>query len=163
MPPMISQMRSAAPRGDFSGDNHSRGELQGEQAGGVVGEAFALDDFKQGVGQADAGGDGGDGDDIGGGDDGSEDGSGAPVKAGDEEMRDEGDSDDGEGDEDRAAWSATEVGAELAPRCVERAGKDERRKKWQKDERRVEGDVRMDAEKAEAESSQDENDGVGGV
>src|SRR5579862_3640980 len=102
--------------GDAVVNEDADGELESEETGGVVDEAFAFEDVDDAFGQSDAAGDGSGGDGGSGGDDSSEDKTETPVKAGKDMGRGQGDSDDGEGDQPEGEQGdGDDVVAEVAP------------------------------------------------
>ena len=117
-------------------DDHFDAELKGEQAGGVVEEAFAFEQVDDALGHADAAGDGGCGHGVGGGDDGAEEEAELPVEAGEPPPGGEGDTDGGEEDEeDGEAGDGGDVVSEFAPRGLPRGDVEQGREDDQKDHR----------------------------
>src|SRR5262249_29605938 len=72
--------RSLGDRRSFAAHHHGHAKFEGEQAGGVVDEAFAFEDVDDGLREAEILGDGGGGDGVGGGDDGTEDDAKAKIE-----------------------------------------------------------------------------------
>lgn len=143
-------------------DDHVDAELEGEQAGGVVEEAFAFKEVDNALGHADLLGDGGGGDGVSGRDDGTEKKADAPVEGRKEVVRGEGDADGGEEDEAEGEHAdGDDVGAELSPGGLPGGGEEERRKEDEEDDVRRKGDAGQAGDEGAGEADQDEDDGIG--
>ncbi len=145
-------------------DDHGDAELEGEQASGVVDQAFAFEDGDDASWQADAFRDGGGGDGVGGGHYGAEHNAKAPIKGSEGIVRRRGyakyrESNQAKGEEQDAG----DVVFEIAPGGEPCAGVEERRQNHQENYVGIHGDFGNLGNEAESEAGDDENDGVGNL
>jgi hypothetical protein len=143
-------------------DDHGDGEFEGEEACGVVDEAFAFEDVDNRLREADALGYRGGGDGIGGGDDSAECETETPVESAEQPVGGRRDTSNGEGYESEGKKeNADQVEFEIAPRGKPRGAVEERRKNDEEHEIGIERDTGNAGNEAEKKAGNDEDDGIG--
>ena len=148
--------------GYSAADDDGDGELQGEEASGVVDQALAFEHVNDAAGKPDALGDGGCGNGVGRRDDCSQDEAEPPVKAEKDPGSDQSYSKDSEDDQTEGEEeNADDVEAEVAPGGGPRGGVKQRWQNYEEDEIRFERDVRNGWDEAQDEPADDHDDRVG--
>src|SRR6266478_3361605 len=116
-------------------DDHGDGEFESEEAGGIVDEAFAFEDVHDPLRQAEALGDGGGGDGVGGGDDRAQDEAESPVEPRKHPARRFGDAKHGKTDQaEGEKKDADQIEFEIAPGGQPSRGIQKRREHGEEDD-----------------------------
>ena len=136
-------------------------ELKGEQARGVVDQAFSFENVDDAAGKSDTSCDGCSRDRVGGGDDGSEHQPDTPVEAGEGIRGHQGNCENGESHQPEGQKKdIDEVVAEVAPGGEPRGGVEKRRENDQEDQVGVEGNPGDARDETESQPSDDHDDRV---
>lgn len=145
----------------MAGDHNRDGDLQGEQAAGVVDQAFSFDDVRDSLREAKAAADGGGCDSVGGADDGAENKAELPGEVRQNPARGDRDAVDRETHQaEREHGDAHEVVAKIAPGSLRRRRKKQRWEEQQEYDVGIQFDVRHARQEAEDETSDYQDDGV---
>src|SRR6202041_41697 len=152
---------SLVKSGCVSGDHNRDGNLQGQQAAGVVDQALAFNDVGDARGQPKAAGDGGGGDCVGGANHGAKNQTEAPAELRQDPMRGEGHAVNGEADETQSQQrDARDVVTEIAPRSLKGRGEKQRRQEKQKYDVGIQLDMRYAGNQADEEACNHQDYGI---
>ena len=161
----VSQASDAAgKRWRLIPQHHGDSEFQRQQAGSVVYQAFALDQVRDPLGNADTLRNGRSRERIGGRDHGSEHQAELPVEPGKEPVRTLRYSDHSENDQAKSQQqNAEHVVGKFAPGCDPGGRVKKRRQDDEEDDVRIERDLRNSGNEPEQPSGDHENNGIGNL
>ncbi len=141
--------------------NDGDGEFESKEAGGVVDEAFALENVDDALREADALGDGGGGDGVGGRDDGAENEAQPPVKTGEDAGGGPSHAEHSEGDKAKGEKEdADQVEFKIAPGGQPSCGVQKRGQDDEKNHVGIQGDCGDAGNEADEQTGDDEDDGI---